>query len=168
MSNARNLARLLPDSSGKIALPSQVAGVLPDANAPSGSVIQVVTYPWTTGTTINADGEQVLISGDITVQANSKIVCLSNIAHYSGAGSAWFGAWQCAIYENGTLVCDGEHVGTITSEAQSHQIPTMYTSPAKAAGTYTYSTRGHRVTGGSHEFNRSPRMSTMILMEIAA
>ena len=28
MSNARNLARLLPDSSGKIALPSQVDGVV--------------------------------------------------------------------------------------------------------------------------------------------
>lgn len=43
MSNARNIARHIPDSNGKIQLPSQVAGTLPDANAPSGSVIQIVS-----------------------------------------------------------------------------------------------------------------------------
>lgn len=42
MGKARDLARLSPDNSGKILLSSGVAGVLPDANAPSGSVIQVV------------------------------------------------------------------------------------------------------------------------------
>jgi hypothetical protein len=38
MSNTRNLAGLL-NSSGLVSLPTKVAGVLPDANAPSGSVI---------------------------------------------------------------------------------------------------------------------------------
>lgn len=40
-SKARNLATLL-NNSGLVPLASKVAGVLPDANAPSGSVIQVV------------------------------------------------------------------------------------------------------------------------------
>ena len=83
MSNARNLARLLPDSSGKIQLPSQVAGVLPDSNAPSGSVIQTVSSTLggsfqTNATSLTATG---LLLSITPISSTSKILVTYSISN---------------------------------------------------------------------------------------
>jgi len=55
MSNTRNLAGLL-NSSGNVPLPTKVAGVLPAANAPSGSVIQVQNVYHTSASQLTSSG----------------------------------------------------------------------------------------------------------------
>jgi hypothetical protein len=78
MSNTRNLAGLL-NSSGLVPLPTKVAGVLPDANAPSGSVIQVVQFESTSSfsTTSTSFTDATGFSATITPSsATSKILVL--------------------------------------------------------------------------------------------
>lgn len=106
MSNARNLARLLPDSSGKIQLPSQVAGVLPKANAVSGSVLQVVFAQKKDTQSISATAGITPITGlsaDITpISSNSRIVVQAYIvmATYNGASAAS----GILLYRNGSNI----------------------------------------------------------------
>lgn len=112
MSNARNLARLLPDSSGKIALPSQVSGVLPDANAPSGSVLQtvVVTSQSVSAFSTSSSTLQNVTDLSITItpqSASSKFL----ITGYMSVGKfGWsHGACRFGIARNDTTVY-GEYV----------------------------------------------------------
>ena len=81
MSNTRNLAGLL-NSSGLVPLPTKVAGVLPDANAPSGSVIQVVQGIKTDTSSYTSSGGNYGVSGlnvSITpTSASSKFLVIYN------------------------------------------------------------------------------------------
>lgn len=82
MGKARDLSTLL-NASGQVPLPSKVAGVLPDANAPSGSVIQVVsaiktdTFTASTGasTWVDIPGLSVAITPS---SASSRILILAH------------------------------------------------------------------------------------------
>ena len=102
MSNARNLARLLPDSSGKIALPSQVSGVLPNANAPSGSVIQVVSaqivpdFSTSSNTFVDVTGFQASIK---PLSASSKILVVVSTTALHNTGSPSQGEYR--VLRNG-------------------------------------------------------------------
>lgn len=92
MSKARDLARVSPNGSGQILLPSGVAGVLPDANAPSGSVIQVVTSTTDIQTTVSSTSYQpTSLSCVINKQlSNSYILVLTSafIMTLAGSGDA--------------------------------------------------------------------------------
>ncbi len=84
-SKARNLATLLNDS-GLVPLASKVAGVLPDANAPSGSVIQVVSATKTdkASTTSMSPVDVAGLSVTITpTSAANRILVITNI-NYGG------------------------------------------------------------------------------------
>ena len=105
MSNARNLARLLPDSSGKIQLPSQVAGVLPDANAPSGSVLQVIQSYYRGSHTATSSSSYVTtgLSASITpISTASKILVIASLT--VSADTDTYGAFR--LYRNGSDVVD--------------------------------------------------------------
>lgn len=167
MSNARNLARLLPDSSGKIALPSQVSGVLPDVNAPSGSVLQVVGATNATAVTFSADGMFDVISASITIAANSKICIMGSIPHYAPEASTWGSAVSTSLHENGTQILNNEHDGVAINTGATQQIPILFTTTAKTAGTYTYVVKASKVISGTHYLNRDGRSSNLVLMEIA-
>lgn len=113
MSNARNLARLLPDSSGKIQLPSQVAGVLPDANAPSGSVIQVVQTVKTnafTSVTKNAFTDIAGMSATITpTNAANKVLVTINA---TCSGQAGVSSALIRLMRGNTAICVGDSAGS--------------------------------------------------------
>ncbi len=113
MSNARNLARLLPDSSGKIQLPSQVAGLLPKTNAPSGSVLQTVqsVKTDTASTTSTTFGDVTGLSVSITpISASSKILVLLTLG---GIGNAT-NAIRFNLLRNGTNIAQPD-TGTNSS-----------------------------------------------------
>lgn len=111
MSNARNLARLLPNTSGQLPdanlaaiAAGKVSGQLPDSAMSSGSVIQVAHTFFEGLVTTSNGGAPLLTSGallcalDFTPQdASSQIYVLTstvNIAEESNAGDrAWLGAW---------------------------------------------------------------------------
>jgi hypothetical protein len=174
MSLARNLARLFPNASGLLPnanieamAASKLTGQVPDANAPSGSVIQVVSAINSTAVTYTTDADAV--SASITVAANSRVSIMASIPHYApDTGGAWNSAFTIRLRQNGTQILNCEHVGTITAEAQSHQVPVVVTTAALSAGTYTFTVNCGVVLFGTHTLNRDGRASTMILMEIAA
>ena len=160
MSNARNLARLLPNASGQ----------LPDAAMSSGSVLQVVQSQNTTPVTINSSGYIDLgVSATITVQANSRIYADAVIPVYSDgtAGGAW-AAMQIALFEGSTLLAYSEHVGTVNNEAQSYQIPLSFDIGSRAAGTYTFSLKANRVVDGTRYVKRDNRIGVLRLTEVSA
>lgn len=91
MTKARDLARLSPNSSGLLpnanieaVAASKLTGQLPDANAPSGSVIQVVnvaTSAWSyTGSTSTYTEMSSSLRGSITPSSSSSRI----IVAYSG------------------------------------------------------------------------------------
>ena len=160
MSNARNLARLLPNASGQ----------LPDAAMSSGSVIQVVTAQNTNAVTISADGViDIGISASITIQQGSRILVDCVVPVYSdGSGGGSWAATQVFLYEGATMLIQTEHAGTVTNEAQSVQIPLNGELTARNAGTYTFALKACRTIGGSRYIKRDNRLGVMKLTEIAA
>ena len=91
MSNARNLARLLPNASGQ----------LPDAAMSSGSVIQVVNA-FASGSTSISSGTSTLsgMTASITIQANSKLVIITRAGAYGSNSSAWASTGRIYLFLN--------------------------------------------------------------------
>jgi hypothetical protein len=105
MSLARNLARLFPNASGLLPnanieamAASKLTGQVPDANAPSGSVIQVVgsgliANPGV-GTTSTSGVDVTAYSLSITPSsASSRIVCVSSFGISAGGSGSTQGAF---------------------------------------------------------------------------
>jgi hypothetical protein len=112
MSNTRNLAGLL-NSSGFVPLPTKVAGVLPDANAPSGSVIQVVsttktdTFSSGSNGTFDITGLSAVITPSST---SSKILVFVKVnVGNSGAQNTSF---TLQLYRGATLINAGDAAGS--------------------------------------------------------
>jgi hypothetical protein len=184
MGKARDLARLSPDSSGKIALASGVSGVLPDANAPSGSVIQVVTvfkndtFSSTSSSPTWTDVTGLSVSITPT-SASSTILVLCAINVGSNVDSL------IRLVRDSTLVGNGTG-GTIQGIGQTAPGPNnnlMYQpfcfstafidSPAKTTAT-TYKIQGTNSGSGTLWINRRSIEgsfvvpSSITVMEIAA
>jgi hypothetical protein len=146
---------------------SKLTGVIPDANAPSGSVIQVVqgvltTTTSTTSTTFITSG----LTASITPTSTSSkiLVCVNGGKAYIGSNYLL----TCALYRNGSAisgpnytVAEGNPVGTNHSQ--------MYLdSPATTSAT-TY-TVYYRTTNGVGYFSDGPSTwgnTYITLMEIA-
>ena len=63
---------------------SKLSGQVPKANAPSGSVIQVVTSQNTNAVTVNTDGiTDIGVSASITIQQNSRILVDAMVPIYT-------------------------------------------------------------------------------------
>ncbi len=89
MGIARNIARLVPNGSGLLpnanieaVAASKLTGQVPDANAPSGSVIQVVSTTITTEYNGTSGSESYIgMSASITPSnTNNKVLVLFNVA----------------------------------------------------------------------------------------
>lgn len=87
MSNARNLARLLPNSSGQ----------LPDAAMASGSVLQVVQNFGTTSSTTSTSNVSVISQAITPTNASSKILVFVSGLAAQNATNAW---WNLSIYRD--------------------------------------------------------------------
>lgn len=203
MSLARNLARLFPNASGLLPnanieamAASKLTGQVPDANAPSGSVIQVVqvvksdTFSTTVEDTVFVDITG--LSASITpTSATSKIMVLASIGKCAcavGGRSVNF-----RLDRNGTSIALGDAAGSrvrisFASQAGGYDSPgrggqsaslNFVDSPATTSAlTYKIQMSGHNgeatvinQSGENLDSSDSPQarsVSTLTLMEISA
>jgi len=165
----------LPDESGTVltGVSSLVAGNLtgsvPTSAMPAGSVIQVVQVYSTTQVSVSGIDVSIGLSKAITVQANSKVLVMSNYGWYNdGSGGGWSNAGTSRLFQGATALAHTEHNGTITGEAAAWQISCNYLTASLTAGTYTFEVKHSRTIGGTHICMRDTRSGTLTLMEIAA
>jgi hypothetical protein len=188
MSNTRNLAGLL-NSSGLVPLPTKVAGVLPDANAPSGSVIQVVssttsTQVSITTTTFTDSGLTATITPSST---NSKIlVFVSQQTHFTRELADARGAVKLVRSISGGSSTDinlyvgsqnrsagGIRAGTDISLGRNELtaiVSMNYLDSPATTSAVTYKTQGRpQATSNTQEllFQYDSSTSQIVLMEIA-
>lgn len=145
MSLARYLASLLnssgqvPDAKLVALTASKLTGQVPDANAPSGSVIQVVQATAAQASYTNYGSYADFITGSITTTvANSRILVLMNIPFYATGSGNWSTSAYIRLSENSGVVSSYEHPGPISQSEFSQVIQTQYLSGVKSVGTYTY------------------------------
>ena len=137
----------------------------------SGNVLQMKSNVVGTATTISSNATPIeVISVSITPKSStSKLVIHTSVPRYTpGNVGSWSGSGGLFLYENNVSVQDGEHDGTITTEAQSHTLNMSWVSGNKTAGTqYTYSVRYKPTLGtANHDINRSPRKTIVWVLEI--
>jgi len=112
MGIARNLARLVPNGSGLLPnanieamAASKLTGQVPDANAPSGSVIQVIQSSMTSAQITVSPGNALVstgISQAITPQStSSRILVIPVMTNLYNNGTGGFGF---AIYRGATNI----------------------------------------------------------------
>lgn len=137
----------------------------------SGSVLQVVTYTWASQFTYSGQTKVSVNTLQITPKSStSKIIYQCAIPHYAqNGGGAWGASSSLFLFQDGVGVQDTEHFGTITDEQQSNEMSLTYITQNLPAGTPVSFELKTSVTLGSatHYFNRSPRKSSFIIMEIA-
>ena len=134
-----------------------------------GHVIQVKCVEWDTVYTDSTYAEKELFSGQITVQEGSKIVAMASVGRYVNPTGVWGSAYEMALYVGSVLVQETEHVGTRnSSDEESFQHNLMGQTGVLTAGTYTIKVTGKQIVStNSHQFNRTPRSSWLIMQEIA-
>lgn len=157
MGIARNIARLVPNGSGllpnanieavaaskltgSVALETQVSGTLPDANAPSGSVIQVQETSSTTSISTSTSTYVDLFSVSITPQSSSnKILLMIGVPVYTAQN----GIPEMDIMRNGTTIATFGFWQHISSGAYllSYPFITHLDSPGTTSA-ITYTVRG--------------------------
>lgn len=168
-STSTNRTLTLPDRAATL-LSDDGAGRARKVDMPSGSVLQVVraTSTATTSTTSNSNVDLAGLAATITVQANSSILIHCTTGTYGPGGGGWGATGRVILTNsgNGTLAY-GEHIGTISDEAQTHQHTFFHLVTGLSAGSYTYKLRGSSTTGGLIYFNRDSVMGGLVLMEIA-
>jgi len=203
MGIARNIARLVPNGSGLLpnanieaVAASKLTGQVPDANAPSGSVIQVVSVTKTdtaSGTNLmSSDSYGTVLTASITpISSSSKILvmynvnCGGNLASGDAAvvsrlvrnGSTPLAIGDASSVRKRTTTGHGWPAGRSDFYAQHNM--SFWDSPATTSST-TYSVQlACRGTGGNTWYlNRSDAdgdniessraASTITVMEIAA
>ena len=184
MSLARNLARLFPNASGLLPnanieamAASKLTGQVPDANAPSGSVIQVVQGSTTTivSTTAYQTYVDTGLSATITpLLASSKILVIANQHYWQNSSVATTIFGHIRVLRDSTPIfvpSVSENVfGSSMAEIGYRQSMSIVDSP-NTTSSITYKTQGYITappTGAQLTINRNNAIATIILMEIAA
>jgi hypothetical protein len=150
---------------------ANLTGALPASAMPSGSVLQVKYATWGTATTITTTGVKDLFSGTITVQNGSRCVLMSKVEKYAAQhGGSWPNVWTSIFKQNGTQLStsETEHVGLNTTSADSNTYANLFVTDVLTAGAYTFMVSGNMIGAGTHQFNRSPRTSHLVMMEVVA
>jgi hypothetical protein len=125
MGKARDLARLSPNSSGQLPdanllalAANKLSGVIPDANAPSGSVIQVV-QTFKSDTSVIGSASFVDLTGLVAtitpISTSSKILVLVSVQ-----ATAYFTTVQLRLTRNGTDVGVANSSGRVSTLMGAH------------------------------------------------
>jgi len=135
----------------------------------TGTVLQVKCVEWDTVYTDSSSAEKDLFSGQITVQEGSKVVAMASVGRYVNPTGVWGSAYEMQLYVGSVLLQDTEHVGTRnSSDEECFQHNLMGQTGVLTAGTYTIKVTGKQIVStNSHQFNRTPRSSWLIMQEIA-
>jgi hypothetical protein len=150
-----------------IPLASAVSGSLPDANAPSGGVIQVVTYT-TTSTVATSSASYVTtgFSASITPSsASNRILILVSCCLYNDATT---GETQLQIYRNGSAII--APVGDVFNSAGrivGSGSASYLDSPAATSST-TYTLFFRQSTAGAGYIGVNSTQTSITLLEISA
>ena len=196
MGIARNIARLIPNGSGLLpnanieaVAASKLTGQVPDANAPPGSVIQVVqvvktdVFSSTSGTMVDITG----LSASITpISASNRIMAMITI---TGGSEAANNLVDFQLVRNSTAIFLGDtrsgynrasvggfrgvydinganSFGMSFVDSPATTSSTTYKLQAKCeGGTFRINTNGSNASGNVWSFTAA---SSIILMEIAA
>lgn len=180
MSKARDLARLSPNASGLLpnanieaVAASKLTGQVLDANAPSGSVIQVVHA--TDTPTFNSSSTSFVdypsMSATITpINASNRVLILMNYGGYVEAGGGDNG-FRCQILRNSTaILSDNNHTLYIYSPDGAEMIlrhSLSYVDSPSSTSAVTYKLQ-IAATAGSAFRNYDNNRCSITLMEIAA
>lgn len=137
-------------------------------NKTPGVVLQVVKADSTgmVTTTSTSFVDLTGLSATITVAAGSRVLLKGMSGVYSGGGT-WPGGRLAITDAANNVFTYGEHMSTVTNEAQCFQHTLHDVTGALAAGTYTFKLRCCSTVGASALWNRSTEMGRLILMEIA-
>lgn len=169
MSLARYLSKLgaLLNSDGKVPSGALASGAA-RANFGAGAVLQVVQAVSTgvVNTSSTSYTDLTGLSVSITVAANSKILLIGTSGVYS-AGGTWPGGRLILTDSANSVLAFTEHIGTVTSEAQTSQHTIQHLTNAYSAGTYTFKLRCQSTVGSAVSWNRDTQNGRFILMEIA-
>jgi len=198
MGIAREIARLRPNSSGLLPnanieamAASKLTGQVPDANAPSGSVIQVVSVTKRDTFSTNSAGDTAItgLSASITpLSTSSKIFIMFDVNYDSTRGNSGGGF---RIYRNGSHLTassgntDGNRYtvsadfGANANADQSgmHRSGTYLDSPSTTSSTTyqiiinqdsSFSTFINRARADANDTDDGRMASSITLMEIAA
>lgn len=175
MGIARNIARLVPNGSGLLpnanieaVAASKLTGQVPDANAPSGSVLQVVTTQTTTQVSVTGSDAGIGLSASITVLNNSRVLVLTVVPWFESGSGTWSNAGTSRIFQNNSPVAFNEHNGTTNAVAAAWNNALDYMTGSLSAGTYTFEVKHSVTIGGTHVCMRDGRIGTIMLLEIAA
>ena len=178
MSKARDLARVSPNGSGQLPLASAVSGTLPDANAPSGSVIQVVSVVYGAGgantSTTSSTRSDTGITATITPSnTNNKIhvtVHVGGCSKSGGTGSGPYLAFFLMRASTDLIKFEGEGGYNASTNSVSYGAcsTTYLDSPSTTSATVYKVQFANSANAGSVSFNNSATQSTSTLMEIAA
>lgn len=148
---------------------SKLSGQVPKANAPSGSILQVVTVQSTTQVSVSAGGPQSIgLSASITVLANSKVLVLTVVPWFESGSGTWSNAGTSNLFLNGTQIAFTEHTGTTNAVAAAWTNPLNFTTGALTAGSHTFEVKHSITIGGTQVCMRDNRVGTMMLLEISA
>ena len=182
MGIARNIARLIPNGSGLLpnanieaVAASKLTGQVPDANAPSGSVIQVVqtTYSTNVSTSSSSNIDTGLNASITPISASNKILIMCAPTFRASSPSSTSDAfvygilWRGAIGSGTSLLNYYAMIGTRSSDFRS--VPNMvYLDSPATSSSVTYRISMNSQNASSVEINAGTTPSIIILMEIAA
>lgn len=162
MSKARDLARLYPDSSGK----------LPTTNLGAGSVLQVVQYAYPTNiTTSSSTLSTTNVTATITPKsATSKILILVAMNGCFNASSA--NALHFELYKNGGSISYLDDIlfyglGGGNGSGSYQYLDSPATTSATTYAIYWKSLTGATIGINNYYGGANRTLSSIILMEIA-
>lgn len=156
---------------------SKLSGQVPDANAPSGSVIQVVSAQYNTQVGFSSTSYQSLFSASITpISTSSRILVICTVA-FGGKGSftVFRGATDLFPSMKNYQVYAAPAAGQNNWDSGSVRNPLMIStvdSPNSTASlTYTVHGRSHQTggvdNGGINEGGGGYQGTSLVLMEIS-
>lgn len=149
-------------------------GVIPDANAPSGSVIQVVSATTTTTfTSTSTSYSDIGLASTITpTSSSSRIVIFASFGDTSSQNQTSPAGNKLVLFRNSTQIggqfanqwnYTGANIHTISSGG------IVFVDSPNSTSALTYKFQGASQTAGrTMEFMRDGTIGSIILMEIAA
>lgn len=159
-----NRTLTLPDATGLVLLGNTVTGRLPNSNAPSGSVIQVVSGVGT-AISVSTGTPTIVVQASITILQGSRVLVSALGDMNPAVGGNWH---NYRLYRDETGIGQS-YIGQ--TAAASYNLPFSISAldVALTAGSYTYSLRVWQGSGAiTYGETGNIQAPTIVLMEIAA
>lgn len=150
-----------------------LSGQVPDANAPSGSVIQVVTATYSTlvSSTTSSFADTGLTASITPISSSSKILVLINQRVFCQPGSSASASSGIKVFRDATQIyyINRYALNDTSTVGGGDYFTTMYLDSPSTTSSTTYKTQFNRQNGSAAVYVQlDSDTSTIVLMEIAA